>query len=82
MALGFDVMGGHVYAQDGGQEITVFTLAGVQKKKYVLGPGSVWQFLVHPDGNLVIQLRETSVGAGMGQMIHFNTVLIEVPKLK
>jgi hypothetical protein len=82
MALGFDISSGHVYTQDGGQEFTVFTLTGVKKKEYKLGPGAVWQFLVHPGGNHVILLRETSIGAGMGQMIHFNTLLVELPKQK
>jgi len=82
MAMGFDIKGGHIYAQDGGQEFNVFTLTGVKKKSYKLGVGSVWQYLVHPGGNHVILLREASVGAGMGQMIHFDTVLVEVPKQK
>ncbi|HEV3438945.1 MAG TPA: hypothetical protein VG122_16380 [Gemmata sp.] len=82
MAMGFDIKGGHIYTQDGGQEFTVFTLTGVKKKSYKLGVGSVWQYLVHPGGNHVVLLREASVGAGMGQMIHFDTVLVEVPKQK
>jgi hypothetical protein len=82
MALGFDIKGGYIYTQSDGQEFTIFTLTGVMKKEYKAGFGSVRQFLVHPEGNQVILLREAAVDAGMGRLIHSDTVLIEVPKKK
>lgn len=82
LALGFDVKGGYIYTQNGGQEFMVLNLAGVIQKEYKVGFGTVKQFLVHPAGNHVVLLRGAEVGATGHQVIHSDTVLIEVPKKK
>jgi hypothetical protein len=81
MAMGFDIKGGYIYSQNGGQEFTLFTLTGVKKKEYKVGFGAVRQFLVHPNGNEVVLLREAEAGT-MGSVIRSNSLLIEVPKQK
>jgi hypothetical protein len=82
LSMGFDIKGGYIYSQNGGQEFAVYTIAGAKKKEYMVGFGAVRQFLAHPGGNEVVLLREAAVGADMGRIIHSNTLLIEVPKQK
>ena len=77
MALGFDLVAGYIYSQNGGQEFTIYTLTGVEKKAYLAGFGSVRQFLVHPTGHRVILLREAVAAPGRAE-----SVLIEVPEKK
>jgi hypothetical protein len=81
LAVGFDLKGGYIYTQNGGQEFMVCTLTGVKKKEYKVGFGSVQQFLVHPGGNRVVLLRAAESGS-LGRIVHSDTLLIEVPKKK
>ncbi|OWK43875.1 hypothetical protein FRUB_03474 [Fimbriiglobus ruber] len=67
-AVGFDLNGGRIFTQNYGHELLVFSLAGVKKKEYRFdlkpeaipghekAAGSVWQYLVHPDGNKIVML--------------------------
>ncbi len=82
LAMGFDVKGGYIYTQNGGQEFTIFTLTGVKKKEYKLGFGSVKQFLVHPGGNQVVLLRGTAIDSGKGRIVYTDSLLVETPRKK
>jgi hypothetical protein len=86
LAMGFDLAGGSLYTQSGGQEFLVCTLTGVIKQKYKVGIGSVKQFLVHPLGHQVILLRAEDSSLNLNDprlpLLLSDSVLIELPQKK
>jgi hypothetical protein len=84
LAIGFDLKGGTIYGQSGNQELLVCNAAGVIKKRYKVGVGSIKQFLVHPMGHQVLLLRgeltRSEVADPRLPLMSSDTEFIELPK--
>ena len=61
--VGFDPVGGNVFAQNSDHQLIVFTYAGIKKKEYKIDRRGtdVKQYLAHPSGNKLLLLTEQTL---------------------